>query len=140
MTMTDLIITLVSAAVLLYGGVVDYRRREIPNFVHIVLLLSGISVGFSVLYGIMCLVIPAVLMAAAAIISKSRLAGGDFKLLCSLGFACGLPELAAILFLALTGAMVCGLMTRKPINRSIPLCTYIAPAYITVKALALLAA
>jgi transposase len=79
------------AVALIYGGVVDYTRREIPDFVHIIMIFSRILIGFSVLYGIMCLVIPAVLLIAAAKISKSRLAGGDFKLLCGLGFACGLP-------------------------------------------------
>ncbi|NCB53305.1 MAG: prepilin peptidase [Clostridia bacterium] len=140
MTMVNTIAVILCAAALIYGGVVDYTRREIPDFVHIILLFSRILIGFSVLYGIMCLVIPAVLLIAAAKISKSRLAGGDFKLLCGLCFACGLPELTAILFLAFAGAMVCGRITQKPINRGIPLCTYIAPAYIAVKALTLLAA
>ncbi|NCC69204.1 MAG: prepilin peptidase [Clostridia bacterium] len=140
MTMANIIAVILCAAALIYGGVVDYTRREIPDFVHIIMIFSRILIGFSVLYGIMCLVIPAVLLLAAAKISKSRLAGGDFKLLCGLGFACGLTELAAILFLALAGAIICGAIQRKSISRGIPLCTYMAPAYIAVKALALLAA
>jgi leader peptidase (prepilin peptidase)/N-methyltransferase len=129
--------SLITAAVLIYGGVVDFKRREIPNFVPIVLLIAGIF-GFSTIWSIIGLVVPAALLFAAARISKSEVPGGDFKLLCSLGFACGLPELAVVIFLAGIGAMIYGFIKRLPLKRHIPLCSYIAPAYITFQTIVLI--
>ena len=128
---------LINAAVLIYGGVVDFRRREIPNAVPILLFVSGVF-GFSGFWSILGLVAPAVLLLAAAKITHSEVPGGDFKLLCALGFACGLRELAVILFLAGIGVMVYGLLKRIPAKRHIPLCSYIAPAYIIFQSIAFL--
>lgn len=125
------ILIFINAADLIYGGVVDFRRREIPNAVPALLFFSGI-IGFSGLWSILGLVAPAVLLFAAAKLTKSEVPGGDLKLLCSLGFACGLRELAASIFLAGMGAVICGLIRRLPVKRHIPLCSYIAPAYLTL--------
>ena len=129
------VLILINAAALIYGGVADYRRREIPNAVPVLLLVSGI-LGFSGLWSILGLTVPAVLLLAAAKLTKSEVPGGDFKLLCALGFACGLWELAASLFLTGIGAAVYGLLRRLPVKRHIPLCSYIAPAYIAVQSIA----
>lgn len=126
---------LINAAVLIYGGVVDLRRREIPNAVPFLLLLSGF-LNFSTLWGIMGLVIPAALLLAAAKLTKSEVPGGDFKLICALGFACGLPELAAILFLSGLGAMAYSFIWRLTLKRHIPLCAYVAPAYLALHVIA----
>lgn len=126
----------ICAAVLIYGGVVDLRRREIPNVVPILLLFTGF-LKFTTLWCIMGLIIPAALLFIASKITKSEIPGGDFKLLCSLGFACGLQELAAILFMAGIGAVFYGLIKRLPIKRHIPLCSYVALAYITLHVIAL---
>jgi len=135
--MTNFIPILINAAVLTYGGVVDYRRREIPNTVPAVLLLSGVLFGFSTFWSIMGLLLPAALFFLAAKLTKSDVPGGDFKLLCALGFACGLPELSAILLLAGFGAAVYGLLRRLPMKRHIPLCSYVAPAYLVFHLVAL---
>ncbi len=129
------IFIVINAAALIYGGVVDFKRREIPNAVPVLLLISG-AFGFSVFWSILGLVAPAVLLFTAAKITKSEVPGGDYKLLCALGFACGLRELAAIFFLAGIGAVAYGLIRRLPVKRHIPLCTYIAPAYIVFQSIA----
>ena len=127
----------INAAVLIYGGVVDFKRREIPNLVPITLLLTGIAFSFSMFWSILGLATPAVLLFITAKLTKSEVPGGDFKLLCSLGFACGLRELAAFIFLAGIGAVVYGLIRRLPIKRHIPLCSYVAPAYIALQIITL---
>lgn len=127
---------LINVAALIYGGVVDLRRREIPNAVPILLLISGF-LNYSTLWGIMGLVIPAALLFMAAKLTMSEIPGGDFKLLCALGFSCGLPELAAIVLLAGMGAVGYGLVRRLPIKRHIPLCAYVTPAYLTLHIIAL---
>lgn len=129
------VLILIYAAVLVYGGVADYRRREIPNAVPVLLFFSGI-LGFSGLWSILGLTVPAVLLVTAAKLTKSEVPGGDFKLLCALGFACGLRELAAILLLAGIGAAIYGFIRRLPVKRHIPLCTYLAPAYLAVQSIA----
>ena len=130
-------LVLLNAAALVYGGVVDYRRREIPNTVPVLLLVSG-AIGFSGLWSILGLTVPAVLLFTAAKLTKSEVPGGDFKLLCALGFSCGLRELAAILLLDGIGAAIYGFIRRLPVKRHIPLCTYLAPAYIAVQSIAFL--
>jgi leader peptidase (prepilin peptidase)/N-methyltransferase len=126
---------LINAAALIYGGVVDAKRREIPNAVPLLLLFSGF-LNFSTLWGIMGLVIPAALLLAAAKLTKSEVPGGDFKLVCALGFANGLPELAAVLFLSGIVAAAYGFIRRLPLKRHIPLCAYVAPAYLALHVIA----
>lgn len=128
---------LINATALIYGGVVDFKRREIPNAVPVVLLVSGVF-AFSSFWRIIGLIIPAVLLYMGAKLTKGEIPGGDFKLLCALGFACGLPELAAIIFMSGIGAVVYGLIRRLPLKRQIPLCTYAAPAYLALHIIGLL--
>jgi leader peptidase (prepilin peptidase)/N-methyltransferase len=122
---------LINAAVLIYGGVIDYKRREIPHIVSLLLLFSGL-LNFTGFWRIIGLIIPAVLLLTVAKLTKSEVPGGDFKLICALGFACGLPELAAILFLSGIIAAAYGIIRRLPIKRHIPLCSYVAPAYLVL--------
>ena len=128
---------LISTAALIYGGVVDFKRREIPDAVPIILTAIGVLFGFSLLTSIMGLVVPAMLLFAAAQLTKSNIPGGDFKLLCALGFSCGLMELALIIFLAGISAVVYGLVRHLPVKRHIPLCSYIASAYIAFQMIVL---
>lgn len=128
---------LINAAVLIYGGVIDYKRREIPNAVPITLIAVGVLFGFSGLYSIIGLVVSAILLLAAARITRSEMPGGDYKLLCSLGFACGLGELAVVMLLAAVGAVAYGFIRCLPGKRNIPLCSYVAPAYIVLQLAAL---
>lgn len=127
---------LLSAAVLLYGGAVDFKNREIPDLVPLVLLVVGGIFASSLLWSIISLVVPAMLLFTAAKITKSEIPGGDFKLLCSLGFACGLRQLTAIVLLTGISALIYGFIKRLPVQRHIPLCSYIAPAYIVLQTLA----
>ena len=128
-------VPILTAAALIYGGVVDYKRREIPNAVPIVLLSLG-AFAFPTFWRIMGLILPAVLLLAAAKLTKSEVPGGDFKLICALGFACGLPELAATIVLSALGAMAYGLIRHLPLKRHIPLCAYVAPAYLVLHIMA----
>lgn len=126
---------LINAAALIYGGVIDFRRREIPNAVPIVLLSLG-AFFLPTFWRIMGLIIPAALLLTAAKLTKSEVPGGDFKLICALGFACGLPELAAIIVLSALGALAYGFIRHLPIKRHIPLCAYVAPAYLVLHIMA----
>jgi leader peptidase (prepilin peptidase)/N-methyltransferase len=135
--MMEYVPILINAAALIYGGVADFKRREIPNAVPILLIVSGL-LSFSSYWRIMGLIIPAALLLIAAKLTKSEIPGGDFKLLCALGFACGLPELAAIIFMSGIGAVAYGLIRRLPIMRRVPLGSYVAPAYLALHIIGLL--
>jgi Flp pilus assembly protein protease CpaA len=136
--MSEYIFIIINAAVLIYGGVTDFKKREIPNIVPVVLIVDGIFLKHSLLQSIIGLVAPAVLLFVVSKITKSEIPGGDFKLLCSLGFVCGLPGLAAIILLAGIESLAYGLVKQLPLKRHIPLCSYIAPVYITFQAFAFL--
>lgn len=127
---------ILSSAALIYGGVVDYNRREIPNTVPIILLVVGCFFGFSLPVSIMGLVVPALLFFTAAKLTESDVPGGDFKLLCSLGFASCLSELSIVILFAGIGALLYGFAKHLPVKRRIPLCSYIAPAYLACQIIA----
>ena len=121
------------SAVLIYGGISDYKRREIPNIVPIVIVIVACLFDFSFWQCIIGSVVPATVFYVAAKLTKSEMPGGDFKLLCSLGFATGLFELALTMTLAGVLSLVYSLLRRLPIKRHVPLCTYVALAYLILQ-------
>ena len=133
------ICTLVNIGILAYGAITDYNRREIPDAVPIVLLLTGFLTGWEVLaYRIAAMLLTAAVFFIAAKLSKSGLPGGDFKLLSALAFTSGIPTLLASLLLTGLGAVIVGIVKKQPTKRHIPLCSYIAPAYTIVCGLQLI--
>lgn len=135
--MQNYIPILIGGAALLYGGIVDFKKRVIPNAVPVILI--GISVLFGIfsLWSIMELAVTVGLIAAASKLTGSEIPGGDFKLLCSLSFMCGLRGLAVIMLLAGLGTLVVGIIRSLPARRHIPLCSYVAPAYVAFYVIAL---
>ena len=121
-------------AVLIYGAIIDYKRREIPDIVPIVIVLCGLSLDLSVFYGIVWLTIMMLGFWSVSKLTETDIPGGDFKLLCALSFSCGLMEITIILALTAIGALLVGMIINREILRKIPLCTYIAPAYILSQA------
>ncbi len=131
--MTGWICFLVSICTIAYGGYVDYKKREIPDIVPIVLILMSLPKGgVSGRFLIMILVLLSLL--AAEKISKQELPGGDLKLICALAFATDPVETIAILTLAGLGSGIVSLVKKQPWKRQIPLCTYVAPAFIFLEA------
>ena len=124
---------LVNIGILAYGDVTDYKRREIPDIVPIVLLLTGLISGWDfILLRAAGLLLTALLFVVSAKVSKSDLPGGDFKLISALAFSAGIPILLFTLLLTGLGAALVGIVKKQPTKRHIPLCTYIAPAYTVV--------
>ena len=121
-------------AVLIYGAIIDYKRREIPDIVPIVIVLCGLSLDLSVVYGIVWLTIMMLGLWLVSKLTETDIPGGDVKLLCALSFTCGLVEITIILAFAALGALLVSIILHQKILRKIPLCTYIAPAYILSQA------
>ena len=129
---------LLNAGILIYGGVCDHRRREIPNTVPLGLLLTGLLFG-----GEIPLRLLALCLTAAAFLLLDRLTnggspGGDFKLMCSLAFSASLHIFLATLLLAAVGAWLLGKLKGRKGNWHVPWCAYVAPAYVLASALLLL--
>ena len=125
----SIICTLINGAALIYGGAVDFKKREIPNLVPVTLLVTGILQGGSVLRRLVEMGIIVCSLLLTGKITKQRLPGGDFKLISALAFSSGILVLLGTLFWTGIGAVAESLTRRMPVRRNIPLCTYVAAAY-----------
>ena len=111
-----------------YGGYTDYKRREIPNAVPIILFVMGLLSG-SILKRFLVLALTLLILLLATKITKQELPGGDLKLICAMTFSVGLVETIMVLALVGIGSVAVGLAKKLPLKRNIPLCAYVAPAY-----------
>ena len=91
-----MICSLINSAALVYGGITDYKRREIPNLVPVVLLATGIFSGAFVLQRLIIMLLVAMILWLTTKITKQELPGGDFKLICALTFSAGLVPLLMV--------------------------------------------
>lgn len=135
MTSTDVTLlyfmcSMINAAVLLYGGITDLKRREIPNIVPVILVLTCIAAYKIVVFRIVCMFVTVLILWLSSVLSRSEIPGGDFKLICAMTLSCGVTVTATTLLLAGLGAVAVGCIQKKPIGRHIPLCSYVAPAYL----------
>ena len=124
-----IICSIINSAALVYGGITDYKRREIPNLVPVALLATGLFVGGFILQRLTIMLIVAFILWLTTKITKQELPGGDFKLICALTFSAGLIQLLLTLFAAIIGALIVALIKKERVRRNVPLCTYVAPAY-----------
>ena len=125
--------SLAACIVIAYGGVKDLRSREIPDLVPAVLLLCGLLLPQRIPRLISLLAtVPVIALTRQA--GGGELPGGDVKLICALSFFLGAPGLFAILAAVLLEAAAVSLCGHRPLKRNIPLCTYVAPAFILLSA------
>lgn len=114
--------------VLIVGGVIDGNCRQIPIFVPISLIIIGFTFDFSPISDIITLIGIILAQLMAEKICKDDVAGGDFKLLCALGFAIGLVPLSIVILLVLAELAIVSILKKQKIE-TFPLCAYVAPAY-----------
>ncbi len=119
---------LIGICTIAYGGYVDYKKREIPNLVPILLLLLGLFSGES-LWRVLYMILALLALLLAEVITKQEIPGGDLKLICSMAFAFGPFETLLVLLMAGLGSIVVGIVKKQPWKRHIPLCSYVAPAF-----------
>jgi Flp pilus assembly protein protease CpaA len=131
--MMDWLLFLTGACTIAYGGYGDYKKREIPDAVPIVLILTSLPKGF-LLGRLLIMILALLILLLAERLSKQELPGGDLKLICAMAFATGPFESIVILSLAGLGAVIVSLARKQPWKRHIPLCTYVAPAFILLEA------
>jgi leader peptidase (prepilin peptidase)/N-methyltransferase len=117
---------LLYAVPLLWAAVSDYRKRIIPDWTWITILVLGLVSAFLLpapfLYErIAGFFLPGLCLLLLAV-KFGGVGGGDIKLTAAMGFAFGLYALAAILFLALFPACAYAKATKR---RSVPLAVFL---------------
>ena len=111
---------------LLWAAVTDLRKRIIPDWTWIAILLIGVASAFLLPYPspaqrIAGFLLPGLCLLLLAM-KYGGVGGGDIKLTAAMGFCFGLNALAAILFFAMLPACVYAKVTRK---KSIPLAVFL---------------
>jgi leader peptidase (prepilin peptidase)/N-methyltransferase len=109
----------------------DYRKRIIPDWTWIAILLIGGISAFLLPYPMLFeriagFLLPCVTLFLLAM-KYGGVGGGDIKLTSALGFFFGLNALAAILFFALLPACVYSKVARK---KSIPLAVFLFTGFL----------
>ena len=118
--------TIFCAVPLVWAAITDYRKRIIPDWTWIAILLTGIASVFlspvPALYErIAGFLLPGACLLLLAI-KYGGVGGGDIKLMAAIGFCFGLYSLAVILFFALLPACTYAKATKQ---KSIPLATFL---------------
>ena len=128
---------------LLCGAYTDHKSRTIPNWIPLSILLFGLFTDIAWSIKFISLGIIVAVLILVTVLSKSKSGGGDIKLYCAMCFSLGLLLTAVCLFvtviLTLLWQMV--ILRRRPDRkRRVPLCSFVAPAYIILLVVSLLAA
>ena len=131
---------LLCAVPILWAAVSDYRKRIIPDWTWIaVLLIGGVSASLfntpyiSLLERILGLLLPGVSLLLLAV-KYGGVGGGDIKLTAAMGFCFGLCGLAAILFFALLPAWIYAKATKQ---KSVPLAVFLCVGFCVYAGLSL---
>lgn len=115
---------------LLWAAVTDYRKRTIPDWTWIVILLIGIVSAFlfpaPALYERIAGFLLSGLCLLLLAVKYGGVGGGDIKLTAAIGLCFGLSGLAFILFFALIPALVYTSVTKQ---KGIPLAVFLCMGY-----------
>lgn len=125
------ILLLVLLLTLGYGAWKDGTKRIIPNRIHLILFLLGMT-QFLFVSHVNAYYIPASNRIAGLLVSivilfficlfNGQMGGGDYKLTASLGFCLGLPLLCAVLAISCVTSGITCLITRQ---KSVPLAVHV---------------
>ena len=131
---------LLCAVPILWAAVSDYRKRIIPDWTWIaVLLIGGVSASLfntpyiPLLERILGLLLPGVTLLLLAV-KYGGVGGGDIKLTAAMGFCFGLCGLAGILFFALLPACIYAKATKQ---KSVPLAVFLCVGFFAYAGLSL---
>lgn len=125
-------ISLLCAIPMSCAAVTDWKKRIIPDWTWItIILIGGISAfffkapSFPLSDRITGFLLPGISLLVIAV-RYGGVGGGDIKLMAAMGFCFGLYGLAAILFFTVIPACVYSLATKQ---RSIPLAVFLCVGY-----------
>jgi len=123
---------LLCAVPILWAAVTDFRKRIIPDWTWIAIILIGAASAFQLPYPTLFERIAGFLLPGISLfllaMKYGGVGGGDIKLTAAMGFCFGLYSLAAILFFALVPACIYAKVTKQ---KSIPLAVFLSIGFFT---------
>ncbi|KXG77146.1 prepilin peptidase [Thermotalea metallivorans] len=123
---------LLCAAPLVWAAITDFRKRIIPDWTWIAILLIGGTSAFLLPYPTLLERIAGFLLPGLCLfllaVKYGGVGGGDIKLTAAMGFCFGLYSLAAILFFALVPACIYAKVTKQ---KSVPLAVFLGIGFFT---------
>ncbi|SHJ26404.1 prepilin peptidase [Lutispora thermophila] len=123
---------LLCAIPILWAAVTDFRKRIIPDWTWIAILLIGGVSAFMLPYPTLLERIAGFLLPGLCLfllaMKYGGVGGGDIKLTAAMGFCFGLYGFAAILFFALVPACIYAKVTKQ---KSVPLAVFLGIGFFT---------
>lgn len=117
---------LLCAVPILWAAVTDFRKRIIPDWTWIVIILIGAASAFQLPYPTLFERIAGFLLPGISLfflaMKYGGVGGGDIKLTAAMGFCFGLYGFAAILFFALVPACIYVKATKQ---KNVPLAVFL---------------
>ena len=118
--------SLLFSSILIYAGIYDYKKRIIPDKVHVIIIIIGLLSGFNPVPSILGLLVLPIPFIIPIFFNEKSIGGGDIKLVGAIGFYLGLTNgLLAIIIGLLLSTLVSILFKRRK-NELVPLAPYLA--------------
>ena len=112
---------------LIYAGYVDYKKRIIPDIVHLIVIIAAILTDCNFIKSIMGLIMLPIPFIAPILFDENSVGGGDIKLAGAIGFYFGITQGTIAVIIALTIAAILNLFYFKRGKKdSFPLAPYMA--------------
>ena len=111
---------------LIYAGIYDYKRRIIPDKVHVIIMISALLSQFSIIQSILGLLILPIPFIIPIFFNEDSIGGGDIKLVGAIGFYLGLTKGTLAMIIGLSLSTIVSLLLKKHRNQLVPLAPYLA--------------
>ena len=111
---------------LIYAGIYDYKRRIIPDRVHVIIMISALLSQFSIIQSILGLLILPIPFIISIFFNEDSIGGGDIKLVGAIGFYLGLTKGTLAMIIGLSLSTIVSLLLKKHRNQLVPLAPYLA--------------
>lgn len=111
---------------LIYAGIYDYKKRIIPDRVHVIIMISALLSQFSIIQSILGLLILPIPFIIPIFFNEDSIGGGDIKLVGALGFYLGLTKGILAMIIGLSLSTIVSLLQKKHRNQLVPLAPYLA--------------
>ena len=112
--------------ILIYAGIYDYKKRIIPDKVHVAILVSALLSSFNPIQSTLGLLILPIPFIVPIFFDENSIGGGDIKLVASIGFFLGLTEGILAMIIALFLSAIISVVFKRNSRELIPLGPYLA--------------
>lgn len=112
--------------ILIYAGIYDYKKRIIPDKVHVAILVSALISSFNPIQSTLGLLILPIPFIVPIYFNENSIGGGDIKLVASIGFFLGLTKGIVAMIIALSLSTIISVVFKRHSRELIPLGPYLA--------------